>query len=334
MSHFSVLVITDNEPTDDLLQRTLLPWHQYECTGIEEYLEDIDKTDEVAKEFNKSERVVALPDGRVFSRWDERFYVRETPGDMRSQQKFVLPDGAEEKEITADEARELGLGYKDMDTCADEYFGIKRANNGRFYKRTNPNARWDSWSRGGRYRGRLLVKRGAVAFEGRPGAFGNGPHRVGGVDSCRMADLDLDRMAADAIEKAAKEYDEIHAVIAGRMVETWEQVRAKHPDDIGAARDEYWGQPPIKDLFAAKHFIYEGLDEMLVSRNDYLEAARKRALSAFAVVKDGKWYERGKMGWWACVSNEKEADKWDEEFAALVRDLPKEKWITVVDCHI
>lgn len=334
MSHFSVLVITDEEPTDEVLQRTLLPWHEYECTGYEEYLEDIDKTAEVEAEFNKPQRIVALADGRVFSRWDKRFYVREEPGNILWQEKFVLPDGAKDKEITAEDARALGLGYKDMDTCADEYFGIKRANNGRYYKRTNPNARWDWWSRGGRYRGRLLTKNGATAYEGESGAFGNGPHREGGVDSCRIADLDLDSMAADAVEKAARHYDEIHAVIAGRHLVTWDQMREKHPDNIGAARDEYWDQVVLKDLTKAGHHVFDGIDEMLIPRDTYLEKARRRALSSFAVVKGGKWYERGKMGWWACVADEKDHDRWDEEFAALIRDLPKETWITVVDCHI
>lgn len=38
MSHFSVLVITDRVPTDDVLEEVLLPFHEYECTGIEAFL--------------------------------------------------------------------------------------------------------------------------------------------------------------------------------------------------------------------------------------------------------------------------------------------------------
>lgn len=57
-------------------------------------------------------------------------------------------------------------------------------------------------------------------------------------------------------------------------------------------------------------------------------------LTAFALVKDGQWYERGTMGWFACVSDEKAADQWDAEVAALLDNLPADAWLTVVDCHI
>lgn len=57
-------------------------------------------------------------------------------------------------------------------------------------------------------------------------------------------------------------------------------------------------------------------------------------ITTFAVVKDGEWYERGEMGLWGCVSNEKEADDWDAEVKALLIDLPGDTLLTVVDCHI
>ena len=54
----------------------------------------------------------------------------------------------------------------------------------------------------------------------------------------------------------------------------------------------------------------------------------------FAIVKDGEWYERGEMGWWAIVSNEKEKDDWETEVKALLKDIPGDTLLTVVDCHI
>lgn len=56
--------------------------------------------------------------------------------------------------------------------------------------------------------------------------------------------------------------------------------------------------------------------------------------SVFAVLKDGKWYERGEMGWWGCVFNEKEKDKWQEEFNKLLKSLPENTLISIYDCHI
>jgi hypothetical protein len=52
------------------------------------------------------------------------------------------------------------------------------------------------------------------------------------------------------------------------------------------------------------------------------------------VIKDGKWYQRGEMGWWACVANEKESDVWAEEFGKLMESLSDDTLMTLVDCHI
>ncbi len=54
--------------------------------------------------------------------------------------------------------------------------------------------------------------------------------------------------------------------------------------------------------------------------------------ATFGVVKDGQWYAKGLMGWWACVSDE--SDNWEEEFSKLITDLPSETMLTLVDCHI
>ena len=51
----------------------------------------------------------------------------------------------------------------------------------------------------------------------------------------------------------------------------------------------------------------------------------------FAFLKDGIWHERGEMRWFDCVSNEKM--DWDDQFKKLVRELPDDSLITIVDCH-
>ena len=54
----------------------------------------------------------------------------------------------------------------------------------------------------------------------------------------------------------------------------------------------------------------------------------------FCVIIDGVWYERGKMGWWAFVSDEKEKGDWNEEFMALVKTLPEKSLVANYDFHI
>lgn len=55
----------------------------------------------------------------------------------------------------------------------------------------------------------------------------------------------------------------------------------------------------------------------------------------FAFIKpNGVWQEKGEMGWWAIVSNEKESDDWKKEFNEFVKNLSDDVMVTVVDCHI
>lgn len=70
------------------------------------------------------------------------------------------------------------------------------------------------------------------------------------------------------------------------------------------------------------------------------DVARKKdianldTLTTFAVLKDGNWYERGEMGWWGMVSNEKDEKEWDLKVRELLHDLPEDTLLSVYDCHI
>lgn len=56
--------------------------------------------------------------------------------------------------------------------------------------------------------------------------------------------------------------------------------------------------------------------------------------TTFAVVlPNGRWYEKGSMGWWAIVTDEKE--DWTEKYKEKFLDTADPSWIlTIVDCHI
>lgn len=55
-------------------------------------------------------------------------------------------------------------------------------------------------------------------------------------------------------------------------------------------------------------------------------------LHAYAVVRDGEWIEKGRMGWWGISTNEN--DNWDEVFKTILADIDQDEVITFVDCHI
>lgn len=54
----------------------------------------------------------------------------------------------------------------------------------------------------------------------------------------------------------------------------------------------------------------------------------------FCVIVDGVWCEKGEMGWWACVSNEKDPEDWHEEVKTLLAKLPADSFVYNVDFHI
>lgn len=54
----------------------------------------------------------------------------------------------------------------------------------------------------------------------------------------------------------------------------------------------------------------------------------------FCLVIDGVWYEKGEMGWWGIVSNEKGDSEWDGEATELLSKIPEDATVYNVDFHI
>lgn len=163
----------------------------------------------------------------------------------------------------------------------------------------NPKAKWDWYLIGGRWTGfydlKLRAKEGQV---GTPGLM-TPLATVGLVDQARKRDIDWEKMKARVAERAATNWDELHK-------------------DANEAKALAW--------------LYEIKAED--TKESYVERMCKNPGSTFALLKDGMWYERGKMGWWCAVSDEKGECDWGSEFEALMDEIPDDAVLTVVDCHI
>lgn len=225
MSHFSVLVFTKELPTQDLLERTLLPWHQYECTGYNDYIQFVP--------------------------------AEETEQFLR---------------VEYEENKNYGSFKKFLWECY-EYEIV----DGIIGCHTNPNAKWDWWMVGGRWRNSLINLDGFVE------------------DYCKISDLNMPAM--QAMKKEERE-------------RYWDESLDKSPD--------------------IRHFVY-GIKEG-ITREDYIN--QNKALGCFAFVVDGTWNEKGEMGWFACVNDEKSDQDWDTIFWKAFNKIPKNYYVTVVDCHI
>lgn len=80
--------------------------------------------------------------------------------------------------------------------------------------------------------------------------------------------------------------------------------------------------------------LFLELDNYQISKEEYIERAKNSSLATFAVIKDGKWFEEGQMGFWGMVFDQKDKGEWNNRFRTLLMDLPDDTLLTVYDCHI
>jgi len=64
------------------------------------------------------------------------------------------------------------------------------------------------------------------------------------------------------------------------------------------------------------------------------DIANINKITAYAVIKNSKWYEKGEMGWFGMSSNEVTQEKWDAEIRTLLEDVSDDTLISIYDCHV
>lgn len=125
MSHFKVFVIGDN------ISAQLQPFHEFECTGIDdEYVIDVDNTEKMQEEWRGAQ---------------EDFH-------QVSFDQYLLGD---DWTIFANRAVVIKTGQSKYRYAFKDPEGETRT-----FRRTNPNSKWDSWVIGGRFNEALLLKSG------------------------------------------------------------------------------------------------------------------------------------------------------------------------------
>jgi hypothetical protein len=163
------------------------------------------------------------------------------------------------------------------------------------------------------------------------------------ADSCQIRDLDLAALREEAVKGAEARYDFFESIAKGRALPHFKTGRAlphfktilkECGDDAEKARGIFWNTPVIKDLMETRKFSPFNIDSYRVTREEFVRRAERDAFVFHAVLKDGRWYEAGQMGWWGAVHDEKDEDVWATQFNALMESLPPDTFITVIDCHI
>jgi hypothetical protein len=222
----------------------------------------------------------------------------------------------------------------------------------------NPNAKWDGYELGGRWRGFFKLKneldKETLANLAKTSSLTLQEIESNlKTDSAQIKHIDFNGMKTEAADQARSHYQKFLKFMGGsipKMILTWKEAVEKHnidgKFDRDAAQEEYNGQLAKKEFRAKQdaiesrdsefaefqHFV--SLEDYQISEEQYVKNAVDKSVSTFAVIKDGKWYEKGNMGWFASVSNAKEQGEWNEEFTKLLETLDEEEWLSVFDCHI
>ena len=78
-----------------------------------------------------------------------------------------------------------------------------------------------------------------------------------------------------------------------------------------------------------------GIDAARKKDIDFEAMYRKEeAWAPYAVVKDGKWYARGRMGWWGVSHDNMSDEEWVAKVQELIESLPDDALVSIYDCHI
>lgn len=206
----------------------------------------------------------------------------------------------------------------------------------------NPNAKWDWFSIGGRWSNFFKLKE--------KGKYS---------DSALVRDIDFDGMRTNAANNAKKHYEVIENLMGGTIPtieKSWEQCIKEYTNENGDfnridALNFYNNQEGVKNFNRAIDNIteekgkklgidilsirfYGRIDNYQITKEEYINNAYNSAISTFALVKDGKWYEKGEMGWFGISTDKVSSSVWNSKINELLNSLDDNTLITIIDCHI
>jgi hypothetical protein len=212
--------------------------------------------------------------------------------------------------------------YRNFKEFAEKYYGSSMNEDGRYGFMHNPNAKWDWWELGGRWGGALIQK---------PEAGGK---------QCNIStkkDVDIDAMEASERKPAQKAWTEFRMQresLSGKSyAEIYSQIEALTPEQpFGNSfkmLPEEMREWVLQNFSFA--FSYDSLKQLAtMSCDEYVEC--QSAWAPYALLWNGKWYEKGTMGWLGFSSNEE--PQWKGTFKELWAQIPEDAVIFMVDCHI
>ena len=273
------------------------------------------------------------------------------------QKEFPVSELETFRDFVADEVSgEVIVGNASPDLLDKHKYGWLRVDEKweviEVISRTNPNSKWDWYEVGGRWAGQFILKEGAKGKKGEQSWFATLKgieYPKGRVDQACKGDIDFEAMKAEKIKEWIKRYDMFEKIFwkdFQKLDHTWKSLWKEEYENMEHSKRQelYFSQTPLVKLAELrkseslskeeKDFIGWGFEyeEYMIGRDAYIADIEANFFGTFAVLMNGNWYEKGEMGWFACVSDEN--PDWKNEFSKLLESIPDDALLTVVDCHI
>lgn len=285
------------------------------------------------------------------SKYDENIVVDEyCKGEVPEDEKKLMIEYYE---------REKNETFNSFDECYTKYGKGWNSNRWRkdedgkwkVYSTYNPLSKWDWWQVGGRFSGAFIthIKKDVKVSDENYGEPSWCTKEIG-IDSIEKKYIDFDAIRKDAETDARERYRNIARLFKNGEIPkvdmTWAKVCELFKDKtLDEKRNIYNAQTAVIEWNKAKEEdrnspspvlggFFVSIDNYQMSEEEYVKKAGDESFVPFAVVKDGEWHERGEMGWWAMVANEKEPTEWNEIVRKLLDETDDDEMITFVDCHI
>lgn len=258
------------------------------------------------------------------------------------------------EEISEEEINEI-RGYYDtnsrghctFDVFAWEEYHYMRDENGvwHYYSRYNPKSKWDWYLLGGRWSGCFIkLKPKSIGIKGHSHGYFEVRDERAGIDAAYKKDIDFDAIFDSAEKEARKTYRDISSLFAGGIpqITPWttyldgEQYAGLSIEEKRTLYNQQQGVKLWRETIHANSMYVAGYDqeEFLCTEDEYAMKAKAFAFIPFAVLKDGEWYEKGKMGWWGMVKDAIDDNEWAAKVMEMVNELPDDTLISFYDCHI
>lgn len=296
MSHFAIIVI--GEDLEDQLAKF------DESIDMPEYVQ-LTKEGLIAKQKKEIEE---YKNGTYAEYLADPIAYAIACNDNENHLKYVSEDFPKKLVMTDEELYQESIKY-----CEPEELGP----NGELLSTYNPDSKWDWYQVGGRYAGRIAVKDGVEIDE---------PNFSWGWDEETKNKLVSEGTKTDYAYIKDIDFSKMHRTEEdyNDAIRYWELIvegaEPKNEDEENSVKFN-WYKP-------------EFYTERYKDKETYAKC--RSSFSMWAVVKDGVWYEKGKMGMFA-MSDETHDEALDWElnfFDRFIKDLPEDTLITVVDCHI